>query len=180
MPVPECRCRFETPFGPLALEALPGGLTACRWTGEAGNALPSGRETVAARAAAGDPAAAHLVAAMAWLGRFAGGDPRPYAGPLDPGGTPFRRRVWAVLRRVPFGTTATYAELARAAGRPNAVRAVGAANGANPLAIVLPCHRIIGADGQLTGYAGGLERKRRLLAHEGHRFPPPQGALFVP
>ena len=82
------------------------------------------------------------------------------------GGTEFQRRVWAALRRIPAGTTTSYGQLAGAIGRPDAVRAVGLANGANPIAIVVPCHRVIGADGGLTGYGGGLERKRWLLAHE--------------
>jgi methylated-DNA-[protein]-cysteine S-methyltransferase len=81
-------------------------------------------------------------------------------------GTPFQRDVWRALAAIPHGETTTYAELARRIGRPKAVRAVGAANGANPWAIVVPCHRVIGADGSLTGYAGGLERKRALLALE--------------
>jgi methylated-DNA-[protein]-cysteine S-methyltransferase len=82
------------------------------------------------------------------------------------GGTGFQRRVWAALRRIPGGATTTYAALARAIGRPSACRAVGLANGANPIAIAIPCHRVIGANGALTGYAGGLERKRWLLDHE--------------
>lgn len=86
---------------------------------------------------------------------------------VDPQGTPFQRRVWLALRSVKPGTTRSYAELARQVGAPAAVRAVGAANGANPVAVVLPCHRIIGSNGSLTGYGGGLERKRWLLEHEG-------------
>jgi len=86
---------------------------------------------------------------------------------IDPGGTPFQQRVWTALRRVAPGETTTYAELARAIDAPTAVRAVGAANGANPIWLVIPCHRAIGSDGRLVGYAGGLERKRWLLAHEG-------------
>jgi methylated-DNA-[protein]-cysteine S-methyltransferase len=82
-------------------------------------------------------------------------------------GTPFQKRVWACLRRVRAGTTASYTQLARAAGADKAVRAVGAANGANPVAIIVPCHRVIGADGSLTGYGGGMDRKRWLLQHEG-------------
>ena len=82
-------------------------------------------------------------------------------------GTPFQQRVWNALRTVTPGTTASYAELAGRVGAPAAVRAVGAANGANPVAVVLPCHRIIGSNGRLTGYGGGLERKRWLLHHEG-------------
>jgi methylated-DNA-[protein]-cysteine S-methyltransferase len=88
----------------------------------------------------------------------------------DPGGTPFQARVWAELRRIPAGTTISYGELARRVGRPTASRAVGHANSLNPVAIVVPCHRVIGADATLTGYAGGLERKRWLLEHEGVRL----------
>lgn len=84
----------------------------------------------------------------------------------QPGGTPFQRAVWAELRGIPHGTTLAYSALARALGRPTATRAVGHANGQNPIAIVVPCHRVLGADGSLTGYAGGLERKRWLLEHE--------------
>ena len=82
------------------------------------------------------------------------------------GGTDFQRLVWAALRRIPSGSTLTYAQLATVIGRPGACRAVGLANGANPVGIVVPCHRVIGTDGTLTGYGGGLERKRWLLAHE--------------
>jgi methylated-DNA-[protein]-cysteine S-methyltransferase len=85
----------------------------------------------------------------------------------ETGGTPFERELWAALRLIPVGTTITYSDLARAIGRPSAVRAAGAANGRNPIAIVVPCHRVIGKDGLLTGYAGGLPRKRWLLTHEG-------------
>ncbi|HYU41935.1 MAG TPA: methylated-DNA--[protein]-cysteine S-methyltransferase [Vicinamibacteria bacterium] len=86
--------------------------------------------------------------------------------PVDTGGTPFQRRVWDMLRTIPAGTTLSYLEVARRVGAEDAVRAVGAANGANPVAIVIPCHRVIGADGRLVGYGGGLDRKRWLLAHE--------------
>ena len=86
---------------------------------------------------------------------------------VEPEGTPFRRKVWAALARIPYGETWNYGELARrAVGHPGAARAAGAANGANPVAIVLPCHRVIGADGSLVGYGGGLNRKAMLLAHE--------------
>jgi methylated-DNA-[protein]-cysteine S-methyltransferase len=87
--------------------------------------------------------------------------------PLAPRGTAFQREVWTTLRAIPPGSTQSYSEIAKAIGRPGASRAVGAANGRNPLAIVVPCHRVIGANGQLTGYAGGIERKRWLLQHEG-------------
>lgn len=85
---------------------------------------------------------------------------------LAPAGTAFQQLVWAELDRIPFGETVTYGELARRIDRPAAVRAVGAANGRNPISIVLPCHRVLGADGSLTGYAGGTARKRFLLDHE--------------
>ncbi len=86
--------------------------------------------------------------------------------PVDPGGTPFQADVWKQLRKIPTGSTVSYGELARAIGRPRAVRAVGGANGANPISIVIPCHRVIAANGDLWGYGGGLDRKRWLLAHE--------------
>ncbi len=89
---------------------------------------------------------------------------------LAPVGTPFQMDVWTALRQVPYGQTCSYADLARAIGRPAAVRAVGAANGRNPLSIVVPCHRVIGADGSLTGYGGGLERKRALLDLESRQL----------
>jgi methylated-DNA-[protein]-cysteine S-methyltransferase len=87
--------------------------------------------------------------------------------PVSPGGTPFQQTVWEALRRIPVGQTWTYGQLAAAIGRPTASRAVGYANSLNPIAIVIPCHRVIGAKDELTGYAGGLERKQWLLAHEG-------------
>ena len=95
----------------------------------------------------------------------------------DPGGTPFQARVWAELRAIPVGSTVSYSELARRVDAPDAVRAVGAANGRNPVPIVIPCHRVIGADGSLTGYGGGLDRKRWLLVHEGVKAPALQSRL---
>ena len=86
--------------------------------------------------------------------------------PVDTGGTPFQRRVWEELRRIPAGRPIAYAELARRVGDPRATRAVGTANGANPVAIVVPCHRVVATGGKLGGYGGGLDRKRWLLAHE--------------
>ncbi|HEX2412118.1 MAG TPA: methylated-DNA--[protein]-cysteine S-methyltransferase [Solirubrobacteraceae bacterium] len=85
---------------------------------------------------------------------------------LDPHGTPFQRRVWDALLEIPFGETISYSEVARRLGDPRLVRAVGLANGRNPISIVIPCHRVIGADGSLVGYGGGLDRKRWLLEHE--------------
>jgi len=91
--------------------------------------------------------------------------------PSATGGTAFQQSVWQALRGIPCGTAISYRELARRIGRPAAVRAVGLANGANPVGIVVPCHRVIGSNGSLTGYGGGIERKRWLLAHEGWRSP---------
>jgi len=92
-------------------------------------------------------------------------------------GTPFQRAVWGALRRIPVGSTFSYGQLAQALGRPAAVRAVGLANGQNPIGVVVPCHRVIGASGALTGYAGGLSRKRWLLTHEGVSLRPEQASL---
>lgn len=90
---------------------------------------------------------------------------------LAPAGTPFERSVWDELRKIPFGETRSYGEIAHALGRPGASRAVGRANGANPLPIVVPCHRVIGSDGSLTGFGGGLDAKSRLLELEGRALP---------
>jgi methylated-DNA-[protein]-cysteine S-methyltransferase len=106
------------------------------------------------------------------LGRYFSGDLHALEGvAVDPGGTPFQRRVWNALRDIPAGQTRSYSYVARVIGAPHAVRAVGAANGANPVGIVIPCHRVIGADGGLVGYGGGLDLKRWLLVHEGVRLP---------
>ena len=101
------------------------------------------------------------------LGRYFAGELNAIAVlPVRTGGTPFQREVWQALRSIPCGTTVSYGQLAQKIGRPSAVRAVGLANGSNPIPIVVPCHRVIGANGSLTGYGGGLERKRWLLEHE--------------
>ena len=107
------------------------------------------------------------------LGSYFAGDTKALdAIEVDPlGGTPFQRRVWSALRSIPAGETVSYRTIATRIRAPKAVRAVGAANGANPVPIVLPCHRVIGADGSLTGYGGGLPRKRWLLRHEGVDLP---------
>jgi len=111
-----------------------------------------------------DPA--RLEAAKSQLRRYFEGTLRDFDLRLDLNGTRFQVEVWNALRRIPFGATASYRDLAADIGRPNAVRAVGAANGRNPVSIIVPCHRVIGADGSLTGYGGGLDRKRFLLEHE--------------
>jgi methylated-DNA-[protein]-cysteine S-methyltransferase len=110
-------------------------------------------------------------AARALLAYFAGELDAINGLPTAIGGTPFQRTVWSALRHIPAGRTMSYGALAAKIGRPKAVRAVGLANGANPIAIVVPCHRVIGADSSLTGYGGGIERKRWLLAHESGTQP---------
>jgi methylated-DNA-[protein]-cysteine S-methyltransferase len=112
------------------------------------------------------PSAIHCALRDYFAGDLAATD----AIPVATNGTPFQRDVWTALRTIPAGTTLSYGALARQLGRPNSVRAVGLANAANPVAIVVPCHRIIGTDGSLTGYGGGIDRKRWLLAHEGVVF----------
>jgi AraC family transcriptional regulator of adaptative response/methylated-DNA-[protein]-cysteine methyltransferase len=97
------------------------------------------------------------------LAEYFRGERKEFTIPIDARGTPFQMRVWAALRRIPTGTTTSYARLAMSVGQPSAVRAVGKANGDNPIAILIPCHRVIGSDGSLTGYGGGLWRKKRLL-----------------
>lgn len=100
------------------------------------------------------------------LGEYFAGDRAGFELPLETAGTAFQRAVWEALRAIPYGETRTYGEQAVAIGTPTAVRAVGAANGRNPISIVVPCHRVIGANGSLTGYAGGVDAKRWLLGHE--------------
>lgn len=105
------------------------------------------------------------------LAEYFAGTRRDFNLPLSPRGTDFQRRVWAVLEGIPYGETRNYAELAEQLGSRGGQRAVGAANGRNPLAIVVPCHRVIGSDGRMTGYAGGIGRKRWLLAFEAGEVP---------
>jgi len=124
-------------------------------------------------------------AVVAQLHEYFAGKRRRFDLPLAPRGTDFQRRVWRALTEIPYGNTISYGELARRIGKPSASRAVGLANGANPLPIIVPCHRVIGADGSLTGFGGGLPIKRRLLALEGTttqsptlelKFDPPAAA----
>jgi len=111
--------------------------------------------------------AAPFRAVIAQLAEYFAGKRRRFDLPLAPRGTEFQRRVWWALTEIPYGKTISYGELARRIGKPSASRAVGLANGANPLPIIVPCHRVIGADGSLTGFGGGLAIKRKLLALEG-------------
>ncbi|MGO9328373.1 MAG: methylated-DNA--[protein]-cysteine S-methyltransferase [Steroidobacteraceae bacterium] len=114
-----------------------------------------------------DPNAAPLPEAARHLEEYFAGTRREFELPLAPRGTPFQERVWQALTEIPYGVTWSYGQLAKRIGNPKASRAVGLANGSNPISILVPCHRVIGADGSLTGYGGGMERKQWLLAHEG-------------
>jgi len=116
---------------------------------------------------------AKLREAHAQLAAYFAGKLLAFDVPLAPRGTPFQRSVWNQLVQIPYGDTTSYIALARRLGNPNAMRAVGAANGANPIAIIVPCHRVIGHDGQLVGFGGGLPAKRWLLDHERHHAPAP-------
>jgi methylated-DNA-[protein]-cysteine S-methyltransferase len=107
-----------------------------------------------------------LERAAAQLGEYFAGERERFDLPLEPRGTEFQRAVWDALISIPFGATCSYGMIAKRIGRPSAVRAVGAANGSNPIALIIPCHRVIGANGSLTGYGGGISRKRWLLNHE--------------
>ena len=113
------------------------------------------------------------------LAEYFAGTRQSFDLPLGPRGTGFQSLVWRALTAIPYGETRSYGELARAIGRPSASRAVGAANGQNPIAIIVPCHRVIGSNGTLTGYAGGLPMKRWLLAHEARFSPRAQTSLPV-
>lgn len=113
------------------------------------------------------PAPERLARVAEQLDAYFRGELREFDLPLAPGGTPFQQRVWDELRRVPYGGTVTYRELAARVGRPAVARAAGRANATNPLPVVIPCHRVVGADGSLTGYAGGIHFKRALLTLEG-------------
>jgi len=148
---------ISTPLGPLRAFATAAGLRAILWPEQE---LDDGLAAAQPRA---DAPALRSLAAQ--LGEYFAGVRRDFDLPLDPVGTQFQHMAWAQLRRIPFGETQTYGGQAAAIGRPRAARAVGAANGRNPLSIVVPCHRVVGTRG-LTGFAGGLDRKRFLLALE--------------
>jgi methylated-DNA-[protein]-cysteine S-methyltransferase len=113
------------------------------------------------------PAGAVLARVRGQLTEYFDGTRTSFDLPLDAAGSPFERRVWDLLRTIPYGATTSYGALARRLGDPRATRAVGAANGKNPIPIIVPCHRVVGARGELTGFGGGLDRKRWLLEHEG-------------
>ncbi len=146
---------MESPVGPLRLVAEGGALIEVAFVDSAAGAAPA--------TAADDPL---LERAATQLREYFAGARETFDLPLAPRGTEFQRGVWNALLGIPYGGTISYGTLAGRLGNPNASRAVGLANGANPIAIVIPCHRVIGADGSLTGYGGGLDRKKTLLALE--------------
>lgn len=156
---------LATPIGPLGLYATDAGLVSVALPNEAPPAAATRlRRHLGALRLIDDRAA--LAEPLAQLAAYFAGELREFDLSLDVRGTPFQRAVWAAVARVPYGATCAYGDIARAIGQPAAVRAVGLANGANPLPIVIPCHRVIGANGALTGYGGGLPTKRALLALE--------------
>jgi methylated-DNA-[protein]-cysteine S-methyltransferase len=152
----------DSPVGPLTLIARDGSLCALHMQDQrhAPARSPEWREDDRP-----------FADAVAQLRAYFAGALTHFDLPLAVDGTPFQRRVWAALREIPYGQTISYGELARRVGRPGAARAVGLANGRNPVGIIVPCHRVIGADGSMTGYGGGLERKTWLLQHEAAHRP---------
>lgn len=155
--------------GSVVVTAGPAGVRAAeiaRWS-ETRSETPPDLGTIAVYEGGDDDALGHLRQALGELDEYFRGVRREFAVALDPQGTAFYRAAWAAVAQVPFGETRAYAEIAQAIGSPAAIRAVGAANGANPVAPFVPCHRIVGSDGRLTGYGPGLPLKARLLAMEG-------------
>lgn len=152
-------CEYACPIGTLTLVASDAGLQAIWWPDDT------------RRQELGDAQPDHpvLVQARRELDEYFAGDRTDFDVPLDPQGTDFQKAAWEVLRTIPYAQTMTYAEQARRLGDANKARAVGAANGRNPLSIVVPCHRVIGSSGALTGFAGGLDTKHWLLEFERHR-----------
>ena len=151
--------RLPSPVGVLKLVASDAGLTAILWENDDPRRVRLNRVIE-------DENHPILLETERQLGEYFAGRRRSFSLPLDFKGTPFQRRVWSALLTIPYGETRSYGEIARQIGNPAAVRAVGAANGRNPVSIIAPCHRVIGATGKLTGFAGGLETKARLLALE--------------
>ncbi|WP_406456863.1 methylated-DNA--[protein]-cysteine S-methyltransferase [Streptomyces sp. NBC_00876] len=156
-PAPRQHTVTDSPYGPLTLVATDGVLSGLYMTGQR-HRPPE--ETF------GVPDPGPFDEVIEQLDAYFAGELREFDLPLHLDGTPFQRSVWAGLRRIPYGETRSYGELAENLGKPGASRAVGLANGKNPIGIIVPCHRVIGASGGLTGYGGGLDRKQRLLAFE--------------
>jgi methylated-DNA-[protein]-cysteine S-methyltransferase len=153
------QARADSPLGAITLAATAHGLAGLWFDGQ--------KHHPGALTASHDTAQPFIAQALEELEHYwRGGAPRGFRVPLDLQGTPFQQAVWHLLQGIPAGSTVTYSEVAAGAGSPQAVRAIGAAIGRNPLSIIVPCHRVIGRDGSLTGYAGGLQRKRALLQFE--------------
>lgn len=153
---------YPSAFGDIAIAADEGGLVALQFV-RAEQPARLGGDWLRQANSVTDAAAEQLA-------EYFAGTRREFDLPLNPQGTDFQRGVWEELRRIPYGETRSYRAQADALGNPRAIRAVARANGANPIAVVVPCHRVIGADGSLTGYAGGLDLKARLLTLEGASF----------
>ncbi|MFC9948015.1 methylated-DNA--[protein]-cysteine S-methyltransferase [Streptomyces pratensis] len=148
---------IDSPYGALTLVATDGVLSGLYMTGQRHRPPEE---------SFGVPDPRPFTEAARQLDAYFAGELTEFDLPLDLAGTPFQRSVWAELVRIPYGETRSYGELAEHLGKPGASRAVGLANGKNPVGIIVPCHRVIGASGSLTGYGGGLDRKQRLLAFE--------------
>jgi methylated-DNA-[protein]-cysteine S-methyltransferase len=148
---------LETPIGTLRLVSNGDGLTSIEFPGRHGTIEEGDNQAM-------DPV---LAAAAEQLSEYFAGTRNDFQLPLNPGGTAFQQTVWSALAQIPYGELRSYKDIAETIGKPKAVRAVGAANGRNPLPIVVPCHRVIGSDGSLTGFAGGLPVKTQLLTLEG-------------
>lgn len=150
---------IDSPVGLLKLVATERGLAAILWENDHPRRVPLG-EVVGCE---DHPV---LIETERQLREYFSGERQAFELPLDFRGTEFQRRVWSALLTIPYGETRSYSQIAQQIGYPAAVRAVGAANGRNPLSIIAPCHRVLGSNGKLTGFAGGLETKARLLSHE--------------
>ena len=166
--LPRVSTIVDSPLGPLTLMASPQGLRIVGWEGEAVGVVSDRGSPLSESVPVADRSSATeiLRAATTQLEEYFRGLRTTFDLPLAPTGTPFQRAAWEVLRTIPFGQTMTYGEQAQRLGGANKARAVGAANGRNPLPIIIPCHRVIGADGSLTGFSAGVERKAWLLRHE--------------
>jgi methylated-DNA-[protein]-cysteine S-methyltransferase len=151
---------IASPYGKLKLIASDKGLAAVLWEKDDPRRVRLGTPKP-------DPENKFLKQAETQLKAYFAGRLKKFTVPLDFNGTDFQKSVWAALLTIPFGETRSYGEIARQIGRPEASRAVGAANGRNPISIITPCHRVLGSNGRLTGFAGGLEAKDHLLRHEG-------------
>lgn len=160
--------RYQSPCGELIIGTIGGRLCLCDWADGARRTrtMDSVARQLGASYAEGESAVA--AETMRQLDDYFGHRLHEFSLPLLTAGTPFRRRVWDELLHIPYGTAISYGEQARRMGIGTVVRAVAAANGDNPISIIIPCHRVIGSDGSLTGYGGGLERKRWLLGLEGY------------